>query len=507
MYPSSASNESTGLMRPAPQGAGEESWEGQPYGLHWSPSRSAPAAYHFIPIEPGRHQFLASIFAALGAPRLSVWTGSNVSPATFDRSCNGGLTTALAECDGRRVAIAWSDFRMNGASFGRSTAGRFAAFLRHVHGAGEAIPLIYVVNSAGVSIMEGRTAFSSAFAIWPELLRYSEDRLVLTCAVGKCLGLAPVLYGLGHYRVAVAERTHMNLTGPDVLRMFFRRSAADFEQRASAERCVERHDLVHEVVSSVEAALHLFRDVLARAAGGCGRDAARLAGQVAGGRTGALLEAFLDGPPREVVPGWCPRLRLFIGSRRGCPVGLFVNPLEQADNLVNVRTLDKYAAGLDLFRALGLPIISVLDAPGIDPRFDQSDAGNVRRILDVGEKIIRYPHGSMGVVAGRCYGGATTLAFPKVFGGSRAVALRGSQIGIMDDRIVDQVLRASPRLLAQWRAAVSARGAEFDDLLAEGSLDAVIGVADLGAEVDGFLQRCGQVPAAHLRLMPPDVVR
>jgi hypothetical protein len=77
----------------------------------------------------------------------------------------------------------------------------------------------------------------------------------------------------------------------------------------------------------------------------------------------------------------------------------------------------------------------------------------------------------------------------------------------MDDRIVDQVLRASPRLLAQWRAAVSARGAEFDDLLAEGSLDAVIGVADLGAEVDGFLQRCGQVPAAHLRLMPPDVVR
>jgi acetyl-CoA carboxylase carboxyltransferase component len=215
-----------------------------------------------------------------------------------------------------------------------------------------------------------------------------------------------------------------------------------------------------------------------------------------------LLGRFLDDVPREVVPGWCPRVRLFVGTRRGRAVGIFVNPLERSDNMINVRTLDKYAAGLDLFRALRLPIISVLDSPGIDPRFDQGDAGNIRRIVAVGEKIIRYPHGAMGVVAGRCFGGATTLAFPRVFGGRRAVALRDAQIGVMDDRIVGQVLAASPRLLAQWKDSVAARGREFADLVAERSLDAVIDPEALTAEVDQFLLLTGgSSGAVPFRLM------
>jgi acetyl-CoA carboxylase carboxyltransferase component len=478
-------------------GLGEPGEAMQP-ALHLSGSRGGSPRYHLIPVEAGRQPFLSRIFAAFDIPVLHVWTEETISAATFDRACNGGITTAIAECDGRQVAIAWSDFRVNGASYGRSTASRFSAFLRHLRDSGGAVPLIYVVNSAGVSVMEGRTAFSAAFGIWPELLRYSEEHPVFTCAVGKCLGLAPLLFGLGHYRVGVAHGARLNLTGPDVLRMFFGRAGSDFEQRASAERCMERHDLVHEMVPSTEAALVLFRQLLA------GSPAAEVTGTgpEAGAQTRAVLERFLDDRPRELVPGWCPRVRLFMGTRRGCPVGVFVNPLERSDNLINVRTLDKYAAGLDLFRALRLPIISVLDSPGIDPRFDQSDANNIRRIVSVGEKIIRYPYGAMGVVAGRAFGGATTLGFPRVFGGTRAVALRGAQIGVMDDRIVAQLLNGTPRLLAQWQETVAARGREFDDLLAEGSLDAVIDITELAAEVDRFLLQTGHAPPAMgLRLM------
>src|SRR5207249_1585512 len=82
---------------------------------------------------------------------------------------------------------------------------------------------------------------------------------------------------------------------------------------------------------------------------------------------------MLDAAPREVVPGWCPRVRLFIGTHRGKPLGLLVNPLERSNNMITVRTLEKYGAGLDLFRALRLPIVSVLDSPGIDPRCEQDD--------------------------------------------------------------------------------------------------------------------------------------
>jgi acetyl-CoA carboxylase carboxyl transferase subunit beta len=445
------------------------------------PSGSVQRApqYHLVTIEPRGHAFLKPVFEAFACRTLDVWVEAG---AGFERQQCDGLVTGLAACDGRRIAVVWSDFRHNAASYGRANSRRFASFLAHLRLDPEPIPLVFVVNSAGLSLMEGRTAFSDVFRLWPELLDYASDRLLLTCAVGKCLGVAPLLYGLGQYRVAVAGRTQVNLTGPEVIRLFFG-AGHDFEQRAAAERCVERHDLVHDLVPSVAAALALFRRLIARDAGAENGNVAALLGV----RTGALVARFLDGTPRELVPGWCPRVRLLLGARHGRPLGVFVNPLERSNNMITVRTLEKYAAGLDLFRALRVPIVSLLDSPGIDPRFDESDANNLRTILRVGEKIIRYPYRSMGVVAGRCFGGATTLAFPKVFGGSRALALRGTQIGVMHDRIVDQVLAGAPRLLAQWQERASARRADFSDLLADGTLDAVVEPDGLAGEIDRFL--------------------
>jgi propionyl-CoA carboxylase beta chain len=450
-----------------------------------------PAAYGFLEVHSGALGFLGDVFDAFGGDVLQIWLDDRQRETGFDRLSCEGLVTALADCDGRTVAIAWSDFRVRGGSYGRANSRRFAAFLRHLREKPEPIPLVFVVSSAGYSLMEGRTAFSEVFALWPELLGYARRRLVLTCGAGKCLGLAPILYGLGHYRVAVADRTQINLTGPEVIRMVFG-DGLDFGERAAAERCLEHHDLVHETVPSIAAALALFRGLLAPASPAA-------SWPTLDGRTGSLLAALFEGVPREIVPAWCPRVRLFVGARGGRPFGLFVNPLARSNNMITVRTLQKYSAGLDLFRALGLPVVSVLDSPGIDPQFDESDAGLIRQILSVGEQIIDYPHGSLGVIAGRCFGGATTLAFPKVFGGSKCIALRGVQFGVMHERIVEHVLKGSPRLLAQWRQVAATQRVDFADLLTEGLLDAVIDPGELPGEVDQFLDHASARLAAPQR--------
>jgi propionyl-CoA carboxylase beta chain len=196
----------------------------------------------------------------------------------------------------------------------------------------------------------------------------------------------------------------------------------------------------------------------------------------------------LDAPPIELVAGWCSRLRLYLGRRKGAPIGIFINPPGRSNNLITVRTLDKYAAGLDLFRALGVPIVSFLDSPGFDPRIEQSEANNFRRMLAVGNLIIRYPHGAMGVVTHRCFGGAATLLFPKVFGGQRVVALRGCRVGVMQDSIVDRLLGGCPRLHEQWRKAAASQTPDLADLLDHGSIDAVIDLPQLGDEIDRFLR-------------------
>lgn len=442
----------------------------------------ASSAYHWITATSGDHRFLRTACESLGITTLRLWIDSRVSGEALSRTDCGGLVTATGEVDGRPVAIAWSDFRVNAASFGGVNSRRFAAFLQELDrpGGGD-VPLVYVVNSAGISLMEGRTVFSDAFALWPALLRYAERHPLLTCADGKCLGLAPILFGLGHYRVAIAGRTCVNLAGPEVIRMFFGTSV-DFERSATAERLHDGTDLVHELVPSIEAACARFREILAPASA-TGRT--RL--EPLGTRTDAVLASFLDARPQELVPGWCDRVRLFLGTRHGEVIGVFLNPPERSNNMLTVRSLEKYAAGLDLFRSLGVPIVSLLDSPGFDPRFDQSAANNFRRMLWVGEKIIHYPHGCMGVVIGRCFGGAASLMFPKVFGGSRTLAIRGSRVGIMDERIVDHLLGGSPRLQQQWNAVAARQTAGLEDLLEEGTVDAVIDLAELGPEMDRFL--------------------
>ena len=445
--------------------------------------RQERAGYHWITIEAGQHRFLRSIFDAFRFSSLRVWIDAHIAADDFDRTHCGGLVTATGVFQERTVAIAWSDFRVMAACYGRDNSRRFAAFIQHLdRGSPAPVPLIYVVNSAGLSLMEGRQLFAEAFRLWPALLAYTERHPVLTCALGKCLGLAPILFGLGHYRVAVARQTQLNLTGPEVITRFFG-AGADFSEHASAERFHACNDLVHELVPSVPAALARFKGLLARN----GSDASA---QPIGPDTGALLASFLDSTPQEVVPGWCERLRLFVGRRKGRPLGLFVNPVERSDNMITVRTLDKYAAGLDLFRALRLPIVSLLDSPGLDPRFAQSEANNFRKMLWVGEKIIHYPHGAMGVLTRRCFGGSATLGFPKVFGGLRTVALRGCRVGTMHESLIEKQLRRSPRLLAQWQQSAARQGPGLADLLAQGTVDAVVNGDELPREVDLFLEQC-----------------
>jgi hypothetical protein len=69
----------------------------------------------------------------------------------------------------------------------------------------------------------------------------------------------------------------------------------------------------------------------------------------------------------------------------------------------------------------------------------------------------------------------------------------------MDPRIIERQLSGSPRLLTQWKESAARQDTGLSDLLANGTLDAVVELADLPSEVDHFLARVKPV----LRLLPP----
>jgi propionyl-CoA carboxylase beta chain len=454
---------------------------------------------HWTAVTIQDHTFLGALAPLF--PTCGELEAFSLKEEKFDRLTCQGLVTALGQIGGRKVGILYNDFRVSGGSFHIANSQKANAFIGYC--AQNDIPLVMAFNTIGVGIMEGRNVFMDAFSTIPSLFDFRAKHLpLITIALGKCLGLGAILFQMGHYRLAVREKAAFNLTGPEVIRLFFG-GKIPFDALASGEHQMEMNELVHELQDNSEAAFskaHAILNHVLSDEDAVSSPVLRFPGSVPIGEFIAssqlneceekmyrLLQQVGDSA-LEVYEQLNPVVRTFLGRRGRQTVGVFINPPGHANNLITVGTLNRYDAGLSLFKSMGIPIVSFLDTPGIDPRFEQQDEDIVRVVVRVAKRIIEYPHGHMGVVLGRCFGGATTLGFPKNFRSQRCVAVKGCAIGVMGESILEQVLENSPRLLEIRREMRKAERDDLADLIANGVIDALVEPEEIGKEVEHFLQ-------------------
>ncbi|MES2856834.1 MAG: carboxyl transferase domain-containing protein, partial [Bdellovibrionota bacterium] len=91
--------------------------------------------------------------------------------------------------------------------------------------------------------------------------RFAESGLLITVSIGRTLGLGALLFAMGHYRFAVREKSQINLTGPEVINLFFGKGF-DFKTIAAAENHFEQNTLVHELVDDIPLALRRTQEII-----------------------------------------------------------------------------------------------------------------------------------------------------------------------------------------------------------------------------------------------------
>lgn len=433
-----------------------------------------PEGYRWIDAKLSDLPVLSELKSVVGED-ISVFVPA--AGETLKRSQSDGAWMIVGRAGTRPVAVIWHDFRVNGGSYGKALSTRMKAFLTMCGRA--RLPLVLKISSVGVRFMEGRTVFDPAFELVPALLAYKEKNLVVAVAHGQTVGLGALSFRIAHYRIAVAEKTYISLTGPQVCDLVFGADAS-FEEMASAAAEYEKADYVSELVPTLSDALARARTVLDCALGSAAP--AATGDGAAEDQTGAFIAAFTDSAV-ELFPGRDAKLRVFIATIDGHRFGVFINPLENVDNMIRVATMDLFEDALDLFQHLELPVLSLLDTPGTDPRADDANRRVISRLVEVGGRIIAYPFPKMGIVIGRGYGGASILGFPKVFGGCAAFALNTARVGIMHAGIIGQLLSGSPRLQSQWAQVSKTQKIDMSDMVEAGALDAVIQREDIRAVV------------------------
>lgn len=455
---------------------------------------------HWQAISLSDHSFLSPLAPLF--PESVELEAFALNEGKIDRLSCQGMVAVVGKIGGQKVGVLFNDFRVNGGSFNIANSQKANAFIAHL--TKEEIPLVMVFNTIGVGIMEGRKVFMDSFGTMPSLFDFREKNLpLITVAIGRCLGLGAILFQMGHYRISVREKNSFNLTGPEVIRLFFG-GQTNFDALSSGERQFEKNDIVQELADSPEAALAKAHALLYHWL--TEGEEAPFSTQVVSFPGAIPIGEYINGnqlnesetklfrllkhvgdSALEVYEQLSPVVRTFLVRRGSRTVGVFANPPGHPNNLITVAALERYNAALGLFKAMGVPIISFLDTPGIDPRFEHQDDDIVRLIVSVGKRIIQYPHGHMGFLVGRCFGGATTLAFPKNFRSLRNVAVKGCQVGVMGESILEQILESSPRLLEIRREVRKTEKEDFSDLIETGMLDAVVEESEIGREVQVFL--------------------
>lgn len=195
--------------------------------------------------------------------------------------------------------------------------------------------------------------------------------------------------------------------------------------------------------------------------------------------TKSILDTVFDGR-MEVFGQKKGGVLAFIARRNNVSCGVLINPVNKG-NMVDNKTINKYRDALALFRKLSLPLISFVDTPGADPRVVETENDIIKSITELTGEIIEYPHDKIGVTVGRCYGGASVLMIPTIYGGKPSLALKGSHMGIMGKQIIRQLLSGSQRFLEMWEAHASYE-TEMRDLLDLGLFEGEYNLQQISAK-------------------------
>ncbi len=422
-------------------------------------------------------------FKSIFSNDISLYCPENAKP--LQRKNQNGIWLFTGTLFGQKVAVCWNDFRISGGSFGKENVDRMLAFLSQTKQ--QRLPLILGVNSMGVKISQGRTLFDKAFSLIPAIESYRQSARVFAISAGNCFGLGAILFGLADYRLAIRETAKINLTGPEVFSLFFGK-AIDFDELTCADNQNKKTSLISEIVLDLNGALNKIANLILFERGktdsvvpelyrsNCDLGLPQTVASPESHKSAYdFLTTSCDGFIR-LFRTMDDKLLVFAAHINGRRFGVVINPPGNSDNMIGERTLELYKQALTYFRSLEIPLLSVLDTPGADPRVTVNNYRILERIIEVGRLIYDYPYKKMGIGYGRCFGGACILAIPRIFGGSAAYTIQGTELGIMHPDIITQLLSGSGRLLSEWKENEERQTADLKDMINEGSVDGVISV-------------------------------
>ncbi|MGI5217791.1 acyl-CoA carboxylase subunit beta [Nocardia sp. CA-290969] len=368
-------------------------------------------------------------------------------PGAPDSLYGDGVVTGHGTIDGRPAVVIAHDQTVFGGSVGEMFGRKVAAAMNLAAETG--CPFVAINDSGGARVQDAVTSLAWYAAMSRRQLGLSGVVPQVSVMLGKCA--AGAVYSPINTDILVAtESAHMFVTGPDIIRETTGEEITLEELGGAYNQA--RNGNIHHVAADEEAAFAWVRDYLTFMPSHCFAEPPLVNPGIEphltdsdreldtlvpdSDRTGydmydILLRIFDDGEFHEI--GDTAARNMITGFARvdGRSVGVVANQPLVSSGAIDARGSDKAAHFIRLCDAFGLPLVFVVDTPGVLPGVEEEKIGVIKRGGRFFYAVVEATVPIVTVVVRKAYGGGYAVMGCKQLGGDINLAWPTARIAVM----------------------------------------------------------------------------
>lgn len=358
-----------------------------------------------------------------------------------------GVVCGYGKIDGRLVFVYAFDFTVYGGTLSHTNAAKIVKVQKLALQNGA--PIIALNDSGGARIQEGISSLAGFGSIFYQNTIASGVIPQLSAILGPCAGGACYSPALTDFIFMVKEKSHMFITGPDVVKAVTHEEV-DKEELGGADTHSSRSGVTHFLCNTEEETLMSIRELLSFLPSNNMEEAPLHPCTDDPHREDESLQTVVPEDPNmpydikdiiepvvddqyffEVMPHFAKNIVVGFARLGGRTVGIVANQPAFLAGVLDIDASDKAARFIRFCDCFNIPLVTFEDVPGFLPGCEQEHNGIIRH----GAKIV-YAYAEATVpkvtlITRKSYGGAYIVMSSKTIGGDINLAYPTAEIAVM----------------------------------------------------------------------------
>jgi len=364
-----------------------------------------------------------------------------------DRPYTDGVITGWGTVDGRKVFVFSQDFTVMGGALGEVFAEKLHKVMDLALATGA--PMIGLNDGAGARIQEGVVSLDGYGGIFYRNVQASGVIPQISVILGPCAGGAVYSPAMTDFIFMVREKSHMFITGPDVVKTVTGEEVT-LEELGGAGSHSSKSGVATFVSDSEEEVLDEVKYLLSFLPSNnleqtpiieTGDDPDRLCPELdeilpdspnvpydMKKVIGAVVD---DGDYMEYHSAWGKSITCGYARVDGRAVGIVGNQPMMLAGVLDIESAEKAARFVRTCDAFNIPLLTFVDVPGFLPGVDQEYGGIIRHGAKLLYAYCEATVPRIQIITRKAYGGAYVVMDSKSVGSDLAFAWPTAELAVM----------------------------------------------------------------------------